>query len=192
MVLPSRRCSLESTCDDLASTLDSSEAGDRSDVEHPFLTPRSSIGKSMAKNHNKRKSVETQVWHIIINLASSFNSKGWNFVKRINLTDQSQREKSWFCDELEMRNRAQEDRAKSNQEIEELKKFCCTEAGRANQLRIDELSTREKVSKLVQIQELQGKVNSLNDTREFFGLETASSSGFSHVPSHPLCIPSPR
>ena len=35
----------------------------------------------------------------------------------------------------------------------------------------------------VQIQEFQDKVNSLNDSREFFDPETASSSGFSHVAS---------
>ena len=32
VVLHSRRCSLESTCDDLATTLDASEAGERSDL----------------------------------------------------------------------------------------------------------------------------------------------------------------
>ena len=31
VVLPSRRCSIESTCDDLATAVDSSEAGERSD-----------------------------------------------------------------------------------------------------------------------------------------------------------------
>ena len=45
---------------------------------------------------------------------------------------------------------------------------------------------------MVQIQELQDKVNSLNDAKEFYDLETASSSGLSHVPSQPVSIPSPR
>ena len=41
----------------------------------------------------------------------------------------------------------------------------------------------------VQIQELQDEVNSLNDSRHFHD-PTASSSGFSHVPSHPFMVPS--
>ena len=51
--------------------------------------------------------------------------------------------------------------------------FCCTEAERAQQLRIDELSRQEKESQstvnqlMVQIQEVQDKVNSLNVSREF-------------------------
>ena len=64
------------------------------------------------------------------------------------LTDQSQKEKSWLCTDLEMRERAlQEDRVKSYQEIEDLKRICCTEAERARKLRIDELSTQEEESK---------------------------------------------
>ena len=62
---------------------------------------------------------------------------------------QSQRmEKSWLCHELEMRNRAfQEDRARNCQEIEELRRICCTEAERARQLRSDELSTQKEEGK---------------------------------------------
>ena len=45
---------------------------------------------------------------------------------------------------------------------------------------------------MVQIQELQDKVNSLNRSREFCDPETASSSGLSHVPSQPMSIQSPR
>ena len=62
---------------------------------------------------------------------------------------------------------------KSLQEREELKKMCCTEAEKAKQLRRDELSIQERESKstvnqpTVGIQELQEKVNSLNDGREF-------------------------
>ena len=114
------------------------------------------------------------------------------------LTGQSQREKSWFCTKLEMRDRAlQEDRTKSHQEIEELRRICSTQAERARQLRIDELSSQEEESEsvvnqvMVQIQELQDKINSLSDARKWFHLETASSSGLSHVPSQPMSIPSP-
>ena len=45
---------------------------------------------------------------------------------------------------------------------------------------------------MVQIEELQEKVNFLIDSKKFYDLETASSSGFSHVPSQPMSIPSPR
>ena len=45
---------------------------------------------------------------------------------------------------------------------------------------------------LPQIQDLQNKVNSLTDAREFHDPDTASSSGASHVSSQPLNIPSPR
>ena len=79
-----------------------------------------------------------------------------------------------------------------------IEKMCCTEAEKANQLRMDDLSIQEKESKstvnqvMVQIQELQHKVNSPNDAREFFDPETASSFGSSHVPSQPMSIPSLR
>ena len=45
---------------------------------------------------------------------------------------------------------------------------------------------------MVQIQELQEKVKSLNDATEFYDPETASSSGLSHVPSLLVSVPSPR
>ena len=45
---------------------------------------------------------------------------------------------------------------------------------------------------MVQSQELQDQVNFLNDTREFFDPETASSSGLSHVPCQPVSVPSNR
>ena len=48
------------------------------------------------------------------------------------LTDQIRREKSWLCDELEMRNRAfKEERASNSAEIEEFLRICCAEAVRA-------------------------------------------------------------
>ena len=101
--------------------------------------------------------------------------------------------------ELDTRNRSfQEDRARDGQEIEELRRICCAEADRARQLKLDELSMQQKenpstVNQLMaQIQELQDKVNPLNDAKEFYDPETASSSGLSHVPSQPKSIPSPR
>ena len=52
---------------------------------------------------------------------------------------------------------------------------------------------RKQVNQLmVQIQDLQDKVNSLNEAKEFCDPETASSSGLSHLPSQPMKIPSPR
>ena len=77
--------------------------------------------------------------------------------------------------ELEIWNRLfRENQAKDCQEIEALRIICCEEADRARQARIDELSLRQErnpttVSQLLtQIQDLQNKVNSLSDTREFF------------------------
>ena len=43
-----------------------------------------------------------------------------------------------------------------------------------------------------QIQDLQDKVNALNEEKEFYDPETASSSGSLQVPSQPSRIPSPR
>ena len=71
-----------------------------------------------------------------------------------------------------MRNRAcQEDRAKDCQEIQELRGVGCAEAERARQLRIDELSVQQRENPstvnqlLAQIQDLQDKLNSLNDAK---------------------------
>ena len=64
------------------------------------------------------------------------------------LSDQSQREKSWSCTELDRRARVhQEDRMMSPQETKELAKMFCTEAERATQLIIHELSIQEEESK---------------------------------------------
>ena len=74
--------------------------------------------------------------------------------------------------------------------MEELKKISCTEFERTQRLRMNELSRQEKERQFtvhqhtVQVQELRDKVNSLSDSREFHDLETACSSGLSHVPSH--------
>ena len=100
------------------------------------------------------------------------------------LTDQTRREKSWLCEEVEMRNRAfQEDRTRNCQATEESRIICCAEAHRARQLKIDELSMQQREHSstvnqlLAEIQELQDKVNSLNDAKEFYDPETASSCG---------------
>ena len=128
-----------------------------------------------------------------------FQSQRMELYQANQLTDQTRREKSWLCDEVEMKNRAfQENHARSCQEIEELQRICCAEADRARQLRINELLTKKEERKstvnqlMLQIQELQDKMNSGNDAEEFYNPETASSSGFSHVPSQPMSILSPR
>ena len=57
------------------------------------------------------------------------------------LSDHSQREKSWLCTELDRKEVfLREDRVRSLQEIQELKKMCCTEAEREK----SELDTQEK------------------------------------------------
>ena len=100
------------------------------------------------------------------------------------LSDHSQREKSRLCTELNRKGRLlQEDRTRSLQEIDELKKMCCTEPEKESKSTVNQL--------MVQIQELQGWVNSLNDAFECFDPETASSYGSPHVPSQPMSIPSP-
>ena len=90
--------------------------------------------------------------------------------------------------ELELRKRLfQEDHARDCQEIEELRSICCEEANRARQARNDELSMQQErnpatVSQVVaQIRDLQNKVNSLSDAREFYDTESGSSSGATHV-----------
>ena len=73
-----------------------------------------------------------------------------------------------------MRNRLfQENRARDCHEIAEFQRICCEETSRARQLRNDEFSVQQEknpttVSQLLtQIQDLQNKVNSLSDAREF-------------------------
>ena len=89
-----------------------------------------------------------------------------------------------------MRNRLfNESRARNCEEIEELRRFCCEETKRAIQLRSDELSMQQERNPttvlLIQVQNLQKKVNSLSDAREFYDPDAASSPGSSHVPSQP-------
>ena len=65
------------------------------------------------------------------------------------------------------------------QDIEELRRICCEETLSARQARFDELSMHQErnpttVSQLLtQIQDLQNKVNSLSDARNFYDLDTA-------------------
>ena len=67
--------------------------------------------------------------------------------------------------------------------MEEFRRICCEETDRARQAIIDELSMHQErnptiLSQLMaQIRELQNKVNSLSDAREFYDPESWSSSG---------------
>ena len=104
-----------------------------------------------------------------------------------------------YFEELTMKSRLyQESHAKECSEIQELRRICREETERARQLRTDELYAQKKeepctVNQLSsQIQDLQDKVYVLHEEEEFYDLETASSSGMSHVPSQPSRIPSPR
>ena len=56
---------------------------------------------------------------------------------------------------------------------------------------MDELSRQDKGSQSTVNQLTVDRVNSLSDSKDFFGLETASTSGLSHVPSHLVIVPSP-
>ena len=131
----------------------------------------------------------------------SSNPNDYSYNRRINgLIRLKEREKISLCGDMELRNRLfQESQAKDCQEIEELRRICCEEADRARHARIDELSMHQErnpttVSQLLtQTQDLQNKVNSLSDAREFFcDPETASSSGATQVPSQHSTDPSPR
>ena len=78
------------------------------------------------------------------------------------------------------------------QEIEE-----CV-AKKQNEPDTEELSMRQKRNRstvsqiLTQIQDLQNKVNSFYDAREFYDPDTASSSGASLVPSQPSSFRAPE
>ena len=108
------------------------------------------------------------------------------------LSDHSQREKSWLCTELDR----PEGFLQENHSRIETVVLC--RSWKSEQMRIDELSVQKKKGQsaenqlTVQIQELQDKANSLNDLREFDDPEMASSSGLFDVPSQPMSTPSPR
>ena len=89
--------------------------------------------------------------------------------------DQAQSDKISLYGEWELRNKIfQESQAKDCQEIEELSRNCCEETDRDRQASIDELSMHQErnpttVSQLLsQVQDLQNKVNSLSDAKEFY------------------------
>ena len=110
--------------------------------------------------------------------------------------ENSRREQIPLFAEMENRERdVQESRIRTLQAIEELTKICCTEAERTQRLRMHELSRQElqesqsTVSQLtVRIEEFRDTVNALNGSRDFHDSETASSTGLSHVPSHPEIV----
>ena len=114
------------------------------------------------------------------------------------MADQAQRENNRLFGDLVTKNRIyQEHHARNCQEIVEMRRLCCKPADGVTQFRIDALSMQKKnpstVNRLLsQIQELQDKVNSLNEEKEVYDHETASTSGMSHVLSQPSRIPSPR
>ena len=94
-----------------------------------------------------------------MNQVYSFTLKGCNSTKRISYL-LILRERTELA--IQKSNFLQEDRMRNLQDIEELKKLCCTEAERAKQLRIDELSIQKKslssVNQLTaQIHELQSE-----------------------------------
>ena len=68
------------------------------------------------------------------------------------------------------------------------------EMKRAQELRVDEFSESHEVIQrhASQVQELQERMNYLNDSGEFHEVESNKSGQFSHVPSQPARISSPR
>ena len=70
---------------------------------------------------------------------------------------------------------------------EKLRRICCEELEQTRKARSEELSLQQRrnsttVSQMMaQIQDLQNKVNSLSDGREFYDPESGSSSGATHV-----------
>ena len=115
--------------------------------------------------------------------------------------DQAQRDKIGLHGELELRKRLfRENQAKDWQEIEELRRTGCEETDRARRARIDELShaslrgSPTTASQLLtRIQDLQSKVNSLSDARDFFTiLNQGAALECPTFSSQPSRIPSPR
>ena len=121
-----------------------------------------------------------------------FESQRFQLYQASRWADQARRDKMNLYGELELRNRlSQENHARDCQEIEELRTICCEESHRARQAKIDELSVHQERNAtttsqlLTQMQELQNKVNSLSDTREFYDPDSGSSSGAT-FPVNPL------
>ena len=94
--------------------------------------------------------------------------------------------KNWRSEKKAVR----ETRIRSIHDVEEFK--------RAQELRIDEFSRHElRESRATfqeltsQTQELQDRVNFMNDSREFQDVESICSGKSSHIPSQPAIVPSP-
>ena len=143
--------------------------------------------------------------HAIQNLSTQLRSQHKKIYHRGQEYKVSRREQALLHAELQNRERAHQDaRIKIIQEVEELNEICCSRADRTQDSRTDSLSRHEEshlgkclrgsqptVDQLtVQIQEVQEHINDLNDARHFEHLETVSSSGSFHVPSHPSVVPS--
>ena len=130
----------------------------------------------------------------------NLNLRDWSSIRRINGLIRPKRKDLliWRIrhEKHNLPRRARKNIAKQFRNYEEL--VVKKPAERARHLRICELSVQKKdnpftVNQLLgQIQDLQDKMNSSNNTREFYDPQSASSSGVSHVPSQPLSIPSSR
>ena len=115
----------------------------------------------------------------------------WRLTIPIFGHETSRREQVRRHEELAQRERAlRETHVKSIHEVEELE--------RAQEMRIDEFSRHElRESEATfqeltsQKQELQDRVNFMNDSREFQDVESICSGKLSHVPSQPASVPSP-
>ena len=78
---------------------------------------------------------------LFMNLASSFNSTGWNSIKRINQRISPKGKRVGYAPNWKWGTEVLKKIArKGNQEIDELKKMCFLEAERARQLSIDDFS----------------------------------------------------
>ena len=105
---------------------------------------------------------------------------------------ESRREQVRLQEEFGMKEKAlRETQIRNIHEIGEMK--------RVQELRVDEFSVQrwreshESIQRLTsQIQELQERMNYLNDSGEFHEAESNKSGTFSHVPSQPARIPSTR
>ena len=130
--------------------------------------------------------------------ADTLNPKEWSSIRQHNCLIKLKGKRAGYVKNT--RNVVvREDRAKDCQAIEELRRICCEETDKARQLKIDEPSMQQRerillpcISFWLRFRTLQDKVTSLNDAREFYNPETASSSGVSHVPCQPLSIPNRR
>ena len=101
----------------------------------------------------------------------------------------SRREQARLHEELALQDRAlRKTHIRSIQEVEELY--------RAQEMRIDEFS-RQKIERksgdntrdhIAQMQELQERVNLMNDSREFQDVESGCSGTSSQVPSQPAMV----